>query len=263
MKILPVSLQTFKSKPDKQYNKYDLHYLYTMSDTNNKSYAKHYMATTLTAALIAVGVMLFNISGRRRFPYSIAELNDMSKGLNKIKTNEKLINTLKTEFIHPIKSVAMGDKSMKKSKDFKCGLVLTGEKSDELQNITEALTEHFKELDIRAVEIPHIISRVKDGEVIERKYQRSKLNKILLNEINNYAAMYKQDGKYTVINIGNMDDLADLKIVKSQNSNFEELLQQLSTDAENHGIIWVGWTDKQKAIPLFLSYLPVLIKKTV
>lgn len=261
MKVLPVSLQSFRSQ--NKTDKYDLKYLYTLPEQKNDKYVKqYYIAMTMFTALTAVGITLFNVSGHRRFPYSIAELSDMSKGLNKITDNDKLVNSLKTDFIYPIKSFMLGDKKIKESKEFKTGFIMTGQDDNTLKNISDALTEHFEELGIRTVSIPHTVSKVRNGEVVESKHTKSKLYKILKKEIEINAELYKKDGKFTVINIGNIDDLTDLKVVKSQISNFEELLKNLSNDTENQGIIWIGRTNKQKAIPLFLSYLPVIIKKT-
>lgn len=260
MKVLPVSLQTFKSQLN--LNKYNLQYLYTLPEQKKENYTRQYMALTAMAALTAVGVMLFNLSGHRRFPYNISELKDAAKGLNVIGNNEKLINSLKTDFIYPIKAFSLGDKSTKNLKEVKSGLILTGENVSELESIINALTEHFSELGIKTSSIPHISQRIKDGEIIVSKNKRSTLYKFFRKEILKCSESFKEDGKYTVINIGNIDDLTDLKVIKSQNSNFEELLQKLSNDVENHGVIWVGWTNNRKALPLFLSYLPISIKRT-
>lgn len=261
MKILPVSFVNFKSKQNNSTNNYDLAYLYTMPETKKKDFLLQFKFLTALAAITAVAATLFNISGKKKFPYSVANISDVNKGLNKIKNNDKLIESLKTDFVYPIKAAILGDKKIQRTKEFKSALILTGKNNETLDNISNALCEHFNELNINTIEIPHKSTKFKDGEIISSDLKRNEINKRVIKEIKNSQNAYKKDGTYTIMNLGNLDDLTDLKIVKSQKSKFEKLITNLSQNTENSGIIWIGWTDKQKDIPLFLSYLPILIKK--
>lgn len=257
MKVLPVSFLNFKSQYNNPNSNYNLAYLYTLPETKKKNFLPQFAFLTGLTAIVAVAATLFNISGRKRFPYSIAEIADMNKGLNKLKGHEKLTETLKTDFVYPINAFLSGDKKM----EFKSGLILTGNSNNILKSVTDALNEHFAELKFKTIEIPHRTIKTKDGKSVSVDLKRNEINKHIFKEINNSQEIYKKDGTYTVINLGNLDDLIDLKVVKSHKSNLEKLISNLSENSKDNGIIWLGWTDKQKDIPLFLSYLPVLIKK--
>lgn len=259
MKVLPVSFTTFSSQ--NKYDKFNMSYLYTLQERKNKNYLPHYALSTALAALTAVGVMLFNVSGKRRFPYSIAELSDVTKGLNKLKNNEKLVNDLKTDFVFPIKAHLLGDNSRINNKSMKLGLILTGKNDEKLSSILRALSEHFDELKIRTLSIPHESTRLKEEKIISSKYNKNELYKLLKKAVDKAQNLYKEEKEITVIDLGNIDDFTDLKIVKSQKSNFEELINELSNNS-NKGVVWIGTTTKPKSLPLFFSYLPILIKKT-
>ena len=120
--------------------------------------------------------------------------------------------------------------------------------------------EHFDELGIKTVNIEDTLKRIKDNEVLEKPLRRNELNKQVLKQVEKARQNFEKTGEFTVINLGNLEKLTDLKVVKSKNSKFEELISDLSS-GDNKGVIWVGITDKQKAIPLFLNYLSVLIKR--
>ena len=254
MKILPVSNINFKSQVDKK--NYDLSYLYTLTEQQQKNYIPMYAALTAIAAVSAVSATLFNIGHKKQFPFSIVEISDAAKGLNKIKNNDKLVESLKTDFIYPIKAFISGDKKIK----FKSGLILTGQKEETLSEISSGLIEHFNKLGIYTVNISDVSTRLKDNKLIEKKLRRNDLNKKVLKEVEHARMHFEETGKYTVLNLGNLDLLTDFKVVKSQKSKFEKLISNISSD-KNNGVIWVGTTEKEKAVPLFLSYLPVLIKK--
>ena len=259
MKVMPVSFYSFKSNKN-NYN-FDSSFLYTMPERkqDDSILPKYIMATGL-AALSAVIVTLFNIGRKKQLPYNIVEISDLSKGLNKIKTNEKLVESIKNDFIYPVKAFLSGDKKIKSSVNYKSGLILTGSNYKSLEQMSEALCEHFNELNIRTVSISSTAKRIKDGVEIETPLRRNTLNKRVFKEIIAASKKYNEHGVFTVINLGNLDKLTDLKIVKSQKSNFEKLLAKLSND-EHSGVVWVGWTTKQKAIPLFLNDLPISVKK--
>ena len=56
--------------------------------------------------------------------------------------------------------------------------------------------------------------------------------------------------------------MTDLKVIKSQKSNFEAMLENLDS-RKFPGIVWAGWTTKTKNVPLFLNNLPRLMTKLV
>ena len=86
--------------------------------------------------------------------------------------------------------------------------------------------------------------------------------KSVYNELKRAQELYAKDGKYTIINLGDIAKMTDLKVIKSQKSNFEAMLENLDSK-KFPGIIWAGWTTKTKDVPLFLNNLPILITKLV
>ena len=56
--------------------------------------------------------------------------------------------------------------------------------------------------------------------------------------------------------------MTNLKVIKSQKSNFEAILENIDSKKFS-GIVWAGWTTKTKNVPLFLNNLPILITKLV
>uniref|UniRef100_UPI0040266F00 hypothetical protein n=1 Tax=Candidatus Scatousia sp. TaxID=3085663 RepID=UPI0040266F00 len=73
---------------------------------------------------------------------------------------------------------------------------------------------------------------------------------------------YEKTKQFTIINIGNLDNLVDLKIVKSKNSAIEDKLIEINKNVYS-GIVWTAWTNNTKSIPMYYNNLPVLVTKLV
>lgn len=264
MKVLPVSF-SFKGiqKRDNEINNYP--FLYTANSHREMKKEDNYRFKAITASLavIAVAVTLFNIKGRKKLPDSIVEIAEKNKGLNKLTKYEKTIKELKEKIIYPLKAVNLGDKNISKSQKLKSGLIITNNQKDGLEEITSALIEHLKELGIETKDINEITTRVNSkGETVRRNIRRNERIKWVYNQIQNAKKSYEEEGKYTVINLGDIGKLTDLKIIKSQKSNFEDMLSNLNGKTYP-GVIWTGWTTKTNSVPLFYNDLPVLITKLI
>ena len=140
-------------------------------------------------------------------------------------------------------------------------MIITNSHKDGLEELTSALMEHFKELGIETKDISEITTRINSkGETVHRNIRRNERIKWVYNQIQNAKKSFEEEGKYTVINLGDIGKLTDLKIIKSQKSNFEDMLSNLNGKTYQ-GAIWTGWTTKANSVPLFYNDLPVLITK--
>lgn len=260
MKVLPVSFGTRKINNNTN-NSYNAAFLYT-PETDEKfqgADGKKLKLLLGTAAILAVGMTLFKLKGRKKFSENIVEITDKNKGLNKLTDLDRTVDELKTKIIYPLKAKILGDKNIEKS--IKSGLIIADKDSDKLDEILQALTEHFKELGINTITIPKVIHKTaQNGEIMEKKIKKNALNKLLYSVIKGAEKTYKEKGTYTVVNLGNLNDFTDLRVIKSQKSNFEELLENLN-GVKYPGVLWVSWTSRTNSLPLFLSDLPVLITK--
>ena len=193
-------------------------------------------------AAIAVGVTLFNLK-RNKQPLSIVDIPGKTMGLNQI-NYRRTAKELKKKILYPIKAGITH-----KKKDFHSGLILSDTKDKPLKEVLSAFCDHAYELDIRTKEIPQKLSKA------ERR-------KWVFNTIEEAQEHYKKTNQYTIINIGNLDNLIDLKIVKSKNSAIEDKLIEINKNVYS-GIVWVAWTNNTKSIPMYYNNLTVLVTKLV
>lgn len=265
MKVDAVSF-SFSGKHVKNKQEINLPYLYTVDLAKKQPTRKKDNGIKIATgflALSAVLITLFNIKGPKRPPLNITDIADKTKGLNKIKGHEKNVNELKKKVLYPLLCAIKGDKQIAYTKHFKSGVILTDKNGTNLSNITEAFIEHAKELGIRTVSIPHTGKRTNSkGKVFEHRLKRNELIKNVYSELKRAKELFQRDGKYTIINLGDIAKLTDLKVIKSQKSNFEAMLANLD-NRKFPGVIWAGWTTKTKDVPLFFNDLPILITKLV
>ena len=254
MKVLPVS---FKSRY--VMNNYDSEFFfYKQEHKKNNRIEQGYILATAFMAATAVSIALFNIGKTKRLPDSIVELADSSIGLNKIKDQERVVDIIKSKFIYPIKATELGDKAV--GKEFKSGLIITGENPKDTSKITNAVCEHFKNLGIESVNVNTTLQREKNSEVYSRKLKKNEITKQVYKVFENAKENYEKTGKFTLLNLGNLDDITTLKIVKSTVSKMDKLLSEI-TNKKSPGVIWIGWTTKQKSLPMFFKELPVITTK--
>lgn len=257
MKVLSVTFGKKKSFNNPLQENHNSAFLYTpiIDQKVKEDNGKKFKFLLGALALLAVSLTLLKMKGRKKLPESIAEVTNPEKGLNKLKGLDRTTEELKSKIVYPIKAVILGDKSSKK--DLKSGLILADKNTVQMDEILCALNEHFEELGVKTVKIPKEIKRTKEtGEVVTKKIKKNLINKLLFSYIKEAEKSYKENGTHTVINLGNLSDYTDLRVMKSQISNFEEILQNKTA-----GIIWTGWTNRTHSLPLFLSDLPVLITK--
>lgn len=262
MKIQPVSY-AFKGSQVKDKLEYNIPYFYTadLTKEHSKKEARIFKITTGILALSAAVITLFNLKGRNKFPNDIVEIADKTKGLNNINNFKSTVEELKTKVLYPLMCTIKGDKYAKKSKRFKYGLVITDNNAENLKNMINAFTEHARELGIKTVSIAQSLQRKdKNGQIHTKNLKRNTLNKQVFKEIQTAEQYFREKGKYTIINLGDIAKYTDLKVIKSQKSNFEAILENMN-GKKFPGVIWVGWTTKTKSIPLFFSNLPILMTR--
>lgn len=264
MKVQKVSF-SFNGKIKKDRPELNNAFLYTadIARLESKHDARKFKIGTGILALCAVIVTLFNLKGPKKLPENVVEITNLKKGLNRIEEFSNTVENLKKNILYPLQCAVKGNKAITLSKKFKSGIILTGAKADKLEEITNAFAEHTKELGINTVDIPHTLTRTNSlGKTFTKKLKRNQINKNIYTELQKAKTNYNEKGTYTVINLGNIDDLTDLEIIKSQKSNIEAMLENLNSKSFP-GVIWAGWTTKSKSLPLFLSNLPISITKVV
>lgn len=193
-------------------------------------------------AAIAVGVTLYNLR-RNKVPLSVVDIQDKAKGLNTINFRRTALE-LKKKILYPIKT-----ETTNKRGTFNSGLILSDTKDQPLKEVLAAFSEHAEALGIRTKEIPDNLNK-------------SDRRKWVFNAIKEAENNYKETKQFTIINIGNLDNLVDLKIVKSKNSAIEDKLIEINKNVYS-GIVWTAWTNNTKSIPMYYNNLPVLVTKLV
>ena len=193
-------------------------------------------------AATAVAITLYNLK-RNKIPMSIVDLAEDSMGLNQIQY-KRTAKELKQKILYPIKAGLTH-----KHKNFNSGLILSDTKDKPLKEVLSAFCEHADELGINTAELPDNLTKAD-----RRKW--------VFKAIESAENLYKETKEYTIINIGNLDNLIDLKIVKAKNSEIEEKLIEINKNVYS-GIVWTAWTNKTKSIPMYYNDLPVLVTKLV
>lgn len=193
-------------------------------------------------AAIAVGVTLYNLR-KNKVPLSVVDIEDKSKGLNSINFRRTAIE-LKKKILYPIKTETTNKKGT-----FNTGLILSDTKDKPLKEVLSSFSEHAEALGIRTKEIPDNLNKP------ERR-------KWVFNTIKEAENHYKETNQFTIINIGNLDNLVDLKIVKAKNSAIEDKLIEINKNVYS-GIVWTAWTNNTKSIPMYYNNLPVLVTKLI
>lgn len=262
MKVQAVSF-AFTSSQVKNRQEENLPYFYTADIKPEQPKNKNHGIKVATAflALSAVLITLFNIKGPKKSPQNIVELADKTKGLNKINDFKATVEELKSQVLYPIKCAINGDKEGTYVKKLKSGVILTDRSSEKLTNIMDAFMEHVKELGINTITISHSSTRTNSaGKKFTHKLKNNEIMKQVFNALDKGQKLYKEQKKYTVINLGDIAKLTNLKTIKSQKSNFEAMLANMNSK-KFPGIVWAGWTTKTNDVPLFFNELPFLITK--
>lgn len=243
MKVQRVSFGT-KSNYDSQHSAVQNRepFLYYPKRHDDKKIKSGVLKFLGTLAAIAVGITLYNLK-RNKVPLSIVDIQGEKMGLNQI-NYKRTAKELKKKILYPIKAGLTN-----KKKDFNTGLILSDTKDKPLKEVLSAFCEHAYQLDIRTKEIPE-------------KLSKSDRRKWVFNAIEEAQEHYKKTKQYTIINIGNLDNLIDLKIVKSKNSAIEDKLIEINKNVYS-GIVWTAWTNNTKSIPMYYNNLPVLVTKLV
>jgi len=228
-------------KPQQSSTRND--FLYYPKPKEDKKFNTVIFAKVLMGlALTAVGVTLYNLK-RNKVALSVVDIAESNAGLNKIKYKRTALE-LKKKILYPIKTGRTG-----KNKEFNSGLILSDKKGTPLTDVLAALNEHAEKLGIATMQIPDNLNKA------ERR-------KWVFNAIHNAENNCKKTKQFTIINIGNLDNLMDLKIVKPKKSAIEDKLIEINKNVYS-GIVWTAWTNKTNAIPMYYNDLPVLVTKLV
>lgn len=205
--------------------------------------------TVSVLALAAVIGTLMKLRMKNIVPESVIELSDPNLGLNKLKY-KNMAKFLKKKVLYPIRAAMDGDEKFIYGDHLKSGLILKAPNAAEGKKTINALVEHARELGIYTMEIP---SNLKKNGRIKWVYKA-------IEEAKNYHQT--SNGDYTIINIGNISNLANLKISKTKFTNVEEKLREINKQSYP-GVIWVSYTDAGNSLPYFYNNAPVLITKLV
>lgn len=212
----------------------------------NSSRLKRFLGICAAAAVL---ITLLRIKGRKKLPETITDLTDKTLGLNKIQF-KRTAQELKNGFLYPLKAHLEGDKSIIKNKKlFKPGLILADSDVSSAKGVIDAFYEHANNLGIRCKRISECTSRTKEGK---KKWVQDTIKEAQEN--------FKKDGKLTLIDIGNMDNLINLQIHKKRNSNLENTLIEISKKSYS-GVVWTSYTNRTRQIPMYYNNLPVLVTK--
>lgn len=259
MKIQAVSITGFKSRNMSDRNDLNYPFLYSPAPSKSNQQIKNFGIVTGLLALTAVGVTLFNLKRAQKFPKDIIELPNMEKGLNKITDFHKTVNDLKSKFMYPLKCAIMS--GQENPKKFKSGVIFINESKTPTEKVMSAFLEHLNELEIDT-ETVHTLGykTCSDGVKILRELKRNEIVKEVFSLVKRAEQKYIDEGKYTVINLGNLEKLTRLRAVKSQKSNIEQLLEDISNN-KYKGVLWAAESTNHEAMPLFFNNLPVLITK--
>jgi hypothetical protein len=207
-----------------------------------------FMLKMLSVAALAVLLTLMNIKGSKKFPDNITEIVGENIGLNKIKNQTGAVKKIKEEFLYPVMAAMKGDEAYLQKNSTRTGIILAGKNSREL---LEALTKHAEQLGMNVKSMPE-----NKDNVYCRKWTYHTIKKIQKN--------YRENEKFTFVNLGNLGLITEMKIIKQKKSLIEEFLKSINVK-DKPGIIWGAWTDKPDALPYFFvrEDVPVLIAKTL
>lgn len=220
---------------------------YTAGESyRTKSFFKNNKAD-LIGGLVALGLAFFSFKkffGRNAIPKSVVELENKKSGLDKLTFGNRTSKLLKDKILYPMKAILMGDKSFL-AKDLKTGLIIADADEVLVKTYLKAFLSHAKELGIHIEEL---------------KYPNKKLPlKDVHKAIDNAITHYNATGQCTIVNIGNLEKISNLKIGKMENSsNLEKRLAGMPK-----GVLWTAWTTAGDRLPYFYNNIPTLSVKIV
>lgn len=253
MNVTPVNTLAFKSAIPAGSKRVDISnpFLYRIDENAKpKELSSHSFGLTVGGmAVAAVILTLLRLRTKNVVPESIVELANPNIGLNKINF-PNAVKFLKKKVLYPIKAAMEGDEKFIYGEKLKSGLILTAENAEDAKKTIKALTEHAKELGIYCMEMPQNLKRNGRVKWVYKAIEKAKEYHTASN------------GDYVLINIGDISNLASLKISKSQNTKVEEKLLNLNKETYP-GVIWAGWTNEASSLPYSYNNAPVIITKLV
>ncbi len=214
--------------------------------TKSKSFFKDNKAD-LIGGLIAIGLAIFSFRkffGKNEIPQTIVELSNKKAGLGKLNFGERTSTVLKEQILYPLKAILAGDKRQLK-RDIKTGLIIADSDETKLKTYIKAFLSHAKELGIHIEEIKYP----------NKKQPLKDVHKAIDNALSHYAST----GQCTIVNIGDLGKISNLKVGKmDMASNIEKRLAQMPK-----GILWTAWTTAGDRLPYFYNNIPTLSVKIV
>lgn len=227
-------------------------FLYTQNIKNTKEdfKANTFKIVTALLAALAVGITLINIKGKNQFSKNIVEVKDKLKGLNKITKYKKAVEDLKEYALYPLMSTIKGDKTFLNNNELKSGIIIGGKNTTESKKVIQAFCEHAKALGIRCID-----------DMPAKLKQKNEKRRWVFSALKEANQHFKRTKEYTIINIGNINSLADFKEYKPTMSKVESFLKEL--DQKTYpGVLWIAHQG-QGTLPYYFNNMPVLITKLV
>lgn len=242
MKVFRISFKQNNNSQTSPTNNRNEFLYYPKQKEKSKITPMTFVKVLCGIAMTAVGITLYNLK-KNKIPMEIVDLAEKDLGLNKI-DYKRTAKELKQKILYPIKTGRTH-----KNRNFNSGLILSDSEDKPLKEIIEALSEHAEKLGIMTNNLPDDLNKAD-----RRKW--------IYNAIENAKEIYKKRKIYTIINIGNLDNLIDLKIVKPKKTTLEDRLIEINKNVYS-GIVWTAWTNNTKSIPMYYNNLPVLVTKLV
>ncbi len=197
--------------------------------------------------LIAIGLAIVSFKkffGKNTIPQSVVELMQKNAGLNKLDFGGRTSELLKEKILYPMKSILMGQKSLLGT-DIKTGLIISDKDPVKLNNYINAFLAHAKAIGIHTETLKYP----------NKKQPLKEVHKALDNAI----AHYMSTGECSIVNIGDLGKISNLKVCKMESaSNIEKRLADVPK-----GVLWVARTTSGNCLPYFYNNLPTLSVKIV
>lgn len=201
----------------------------------------------LIGGLIAIGLAFFSFKkffGRNSIPKSVVELSNKKAGLGKLEFGERTSSLLKDQILYPMKAILLGDSRLL-DKDLKTGLIIADKDEAKVKSYVKAFLSHAKELGIHIEEIKYP----------NKKQPLKDVHKAISNALAHFGAT----GECTIVNIGDLGKISNLKVGKMESaSNIEKRLAQMPK-----GVLWTAWTTAGDRLPYFYNNIPTLSVKIV
>ena len=247
MKISAVSIYNPKFTSEGKRTDISNPFLYTANQNYKPKNTFKEHKIEYIGGLVAAGLAILSLKkffGRNMIPQSVVEPKNRQSALNRLIFGGRTTAMIKEKILYPMKAVLMGDKRLLDA-DMKTGLILADTDEIKLKTYIKAILSHARAIDIHVEEIKYP----------DKKHRLKEVHKAL----NNAIAHYKSTGECTIVNIGDLSRISNLKVGKMEScSNIEKRLAETPK-----GVLWIARTTSCDSLPYFYNNLPTLSLKIV